>query len=260
MKNIFTLLLGIIVLVSCTKNKKQEVLLESLSSDVVYQLLFKPQQIILDNECLWVPSNRDSIFKVSHLSGDGYCHTFLDTTINFKQDGINRAVLIFGTYMMDWGEIQTCHGCVSLVSIALFEKSENNMWRLEKFTKNFGYGGGYGEMKGYRITELGDSYFLQESSFNMGMGYAGGAETYWHLPSLVRSICASYGDNSSGVSEESERESDRDSIRDISVDSKTKIELLKFESRFVNGKDQERLVSREDYALNDSCIFRPIKK
>ena len=243
-------------LASCLNKKKEEIQLGSLEKDALFEALFKPQQVIMDGECLWEPAKSDSSFP---KSDDGLCHTRLDTILMFNENGINKAVIVFGTYEFIAGIMADCHGCHPLVSIAIFEKGDNNIWQLEKFDKNFCYGQGYGNMPGLSITKLGENYFLKESSYDAGMGYSGGGANYWCLTSLVKSFTTTFEDNYMRVTERTERHSSRDSIQDISANGKTKIMLLKLESSFFNGKDQERVTSKQECILNDSCIFRPVK-
>jgi hypothetical protein len=204
-----------------------------------------------------VPAKTDSAFP---KSDDGLCHTLLDTILMFNKNGVNNAVVVFGTNEYEGGEIVNCHACQPMVSIAIFEKGSDNIWRLGKFIKNFCKDGFYGSMPGIGITKVGDNYFLQVSDENEGMGYSGGGSIYWHLPSLVKSITTTFEDNSYNVTQKKDRHGRRDSIQDISANGKTKVLLLKLESSFVKGKDHERVVSKQEYMLNDSCIFRPVKK
>jgi len=266
MKKIFSLVFGIIVLVSCTKIKKQEVFLDSLSSNAVYQLLFKPQQIILNNECLWIPSVKDSTFSLSY---DGYCHTTLDTTIYYHQDGIDKAVIVFANKEFDNGEQIYLPFESVIVSIAIFEKATNGKWMLNRFEKSIGQNGTsafrysatnaflYGE---FNITNFGNHFFFCADFNEWGQGYSSDYSTYWHLPSLIESLEMQTSSSDGGRYEGEEQTYYESSTRDASEGNITKFILTKKGKKYIYEQGQVSTLDSTEYILNDSCVFIQVKK
>ena len=273
MKTCSFYLLLLITVTSCNQIGKKNTGQDSLAKDIqlngldrtnVFEALFKPE---ITGLCVWKPTKADSVFPVSK---DGYCHTRLDTIIKYRQDTTQMAIMVFSTYNIELGTPEELTGGqpdgeFPIRSIAVAAKNNADNWSVLSFKKNFGFVpcGGHMWLTGLpnlQISKLGNYLFLKEEGSNTGQGYTEGWTTYWHLPSLVESLKLAYNDNFGTLSEERDLRGVRDSISDISDARNTKILWMKIETTFSNGKTQDKVMSKNEYMFNDSCIFRPVTK
>ena len=248
-------LLFLIVLSSCNFLEKKHsghessdkiIQLDTLDRTNIFNALFKPE---ITGECIWKPTKLDSVFPVSD---DGYCHTRLDTVIRYRQDSMGRAILIFST----------CNEYYRLTSIAIFKKGESNTWSLEKFEKPFDTRRNEGEIFRFDIALFGNQAFLIVIVEGGRMGIEGIDRTFYHLPKLVKSISISekfkFTDSNGDYDVEKENWGER--ITNVSSGNQTKILVTKQGVGYDNGKGHYQINESTEYILNDSCIFRPIKK
>jgi hypothetical protein len=250
-------ILSIFILVSsCHTNKENGTLLPSLEKQSLYPALFKAEA--LNEWCLWkpTPAAKDS----SNVSTDGFCHTRLDTILNYVDSGKNKAVMIFGTYVFDKNGLADCHACAPMVSIAVAHWTDNGNWQVLKFIKNFGKHGSYGQQPQYGIAHFGRNFFLLENWSYMSQGDESSWKIFWHLPSLVTSLEIG-GEDDSGAKEDEKTVTNWDeSIADTSENGITKVVIHKKGLVYEEGKGQYSVDSARVYILNDMNIFKQVQK
>jgi hypothetical protein len=240
---------------SSKDSSEKTIQLNSLDRTSVFNALFKPY---VKEWCLWKPTSADSTFPVS---SDGFCHTKLEMNLKYHQDSLDKAVIIFGTYEFIEGIMADCHACNPLVSIAIFEKGDDNMWRLEKFVKKFIQAGAYGVAPNFGVSDFGKDWFLQMSdSGQVTGGSAGGYKEYFHLPDLTSSITIRSENDINSNTKESTITNFTERIFDISDKSGTKVRVVKSGRDYNEGNGQSYINKRTEYLLNDSCIFRPVRR
>jgi hypothetical protein len=110
------------------------------------------------------------------------------------------------------------------------------------------------------MTELGNNKFLRDNWYYSSMGYTEEGSTYYCLPSLIQSIFISSNDESASDKPESEQENSKGVLKDISSGNQTKVLITKTGQKIEEGRGMVRFNETIEYELNDSCIFRPVKK
>ena len=254
MRTIFIFFI-ILLLASCNSGNSGDVLLPALDHYSLYPALFNAEA---QNEwCLWKPTKAEK--DSSNVSWDGYCHTRLDTVLNYIQSGITMAVVIFGTYEFDVDGIADCHACAPTVSVAVFQQNTKGYWRKIKFIKNFGPHGSWGHQPDYSISTFNRKFFLTEDWAEMHQGITETWKTFWHLPSLVESIEINGFDDSGWFDDAKKVTSWNDSINDASSGNLTKVIVKKKGVVYEEGTGQIQIDSSWTYVLIDSNIFRPVK-
>lgn len=112
-------------------------------------LLFDADTFATNGEALWEPLNYNDELSAD-LSDDGWMHTRLDTILYYSAYEVERAVVVFETLHYERGEISDCHACGAHISIAIFDKTLDGKWQIERFAKHLttlggsGYGGEIG--------------------------------------------------------------------------------------------------------------------
>jgi len=232
----------------------QSIQLENLDKTNVFNALFKPEVF---EWCIWKPTEADSLFPVSD---DGYCHTKLEDILYYRYNDIDNALLILATYELADGEPSSCHPCAPYVSIAIFSKNASNKWVIQKYEKDFGVHGSYGELSPFELETFGNQMFLQEAWIYSSMGYTKQGITYYCLPSLIKSLSISSEDESMSDKAENEQENSSEELQDISAGNETKVLITKKGQKYEEGQGMIQINESMEYILNDSCIFRPSKK
>ncbi|MCX6244680.1 MAG: hypothetical protein NTU98_08245 [Bacteroidetes bacterium] len=251
-----TILSIVILLGSCQPKVQNGTILPSLDKKSLYPALFKAEPRY--GWCLWkpTPAEEDS----SNVSSDGFCHTRLDTILNYSDSGVNKAVIIFGTCRFDENGMVDCHACAPIVSVAVAQQNSDHYWRIQRFIKNFGEHGSWGQQPRYRITKFGGNYFLVEDWGYTNQGVTESWNIFWHLPSLVESLQIG-GEDDSGWRENEKLVTHWDeSIADASANKITKVLVHKKGKVYEESKGQYSFDSTRVYVLDDSCIFRTLKK
>ena len=89
------------------------------------------------------------------VSDDGYCYTLLDSTILFKKDSLQMALVLFNTIQFIDSVGQTCPGCQpSDLGMALFKESKDS-WVLMNFNRTVDRIGFSGVLPNPSIIEIG---------------------------------------------------------------------------------------------------------
>jgi|GEM_PF-2669773 hypothetical protein len=246
----------VFILASCQSTQQNGTLLPSLDRQYLYAALFNSEAH--NGWCLWKPTpvEKDS----SNVSTDGFCHTRLDTILNYVDSGKNKAVIIFGTYEFGKQMREDCHACAPMVSIAVAQWNDKGNWQVLKFIRNFGLHGSYGQQPTYKLSKFGRHCFLVE---DWGYGNQGEMESwkiFWYLPSLVTSLEIG-GEDDSGAKEDAKTVTSWDeSIADASANGITKVAVHKKGIVYDEGKGQHSVDSTRVYVLDDSNVFRQVQK
>ena len=246
----------VFILASCQSPQQNGALLPSLDRQYLYEALFNAEAH--NGWCQWkpTPAEKDS----SNVSTDGFCHTRLDTILNYSDSGINKAVIIFGTYKFDKDGFADCHACAPMVSVAVAQWNGVSNWLVLKFIKNFGYHGSYGQQPKYDIARFGRKCFLFEDWAYLAQGCQDSWKIFWHLPSLVTSLEIG-GEDDSGAKEDAKTVTSWDeSIADASANGITKVLVHKKGIVYEEGKGQYSVDSTRVYVLDDSNVFRQVQK
>jgi|GEM_PF-3562946 len=158
----------------------------------IFRRLFD-NPVMKGDTAIWEPNFYEK--QNIQLSYDDSCHTTLDTTMYFKDQGRRLcAVFIFVTYHY-WVDSSdnykigfgSCHSCGAPLSIALFSQdSATRTWRLYKFekfwTRSGIFGGeGPGGLGKFSLLPIGDSWtcLMLERPVYANMGEeAGSAELF----------------------------------------------------------------------------------
>lgn len=98
--------------------------------------LFDAKQMLQSGEAVWTPAHYAERLD-ARVSDDGYFHTFLDTVLYFKKEGIERAIAVFSTVRFAKGQPEACAGCDALMSAALLVQTTRGDWYVEQFARHF---------------------------------------------------------------------------------------------------------------------------
>ncbi len=116
----------------------------------ILKKLFDTKLVKNNNEVLWKPNYYERMnFQVSK---DGYCHTIVDTLINYNS---THKLIVFSTTSEEYG----CHVCAPTISVATFSKDEKGVWSLNFFQKMFRQFGSFGETGSYGVEKLGSDFY-----------------------------------------------------------------------------------------------------
>jgi len=263
MKRFIYFFLIVLIAASCNfianKDAKKEsngnsIELSALDNNSVFNALFNPY---VKEWCLWKPTSIDTAFPVS---SDGLCHTKLEKVLQYREDTLDIAVLVFGTFSFDNGIAASSHSDAPFTSIAIFEKGLKGSWLLKRFEKNFGAHGSWGNLPPFKLGKLGRQQFLIEERGYTNQGITVGGETYYHIPTLRESLNISFMNEGGTLKEENEQENWEEQIKDISEGSTTKVIVISKGQKDKDGKGIIKFENSIEYILNDSCIFRPVAK
>lgn len=246
----------VFILASCQSTEQNGTLLPSLERQYLYAALFNAEA--QKEWCIWkpTPAEKDS----SNVSTDGFFHTRLDTILNYSDSGINKAVIIFGTYKFDKNGLADCHACAPMVSIAVAQWNGVSNWQVLKFIKNFGEHGSWGGQPTYRIAKFGGNCFLVEDWGYTSQGETSSWKRFWHLSSLVESLQIGGEDDSGLIEDEKMVTSWSESIADASANGVTKVLVHKKGMVYEEGKGQHSVDFTRVYILNNSKTFRQVQK
>ncbi len=105
--------------------------------------LFDADSINPSGEALWEPSTFADELSAD-ISDDDWMHTRLDTVLFYTNFDIERAVVVFETLHYEQGEVRDCQACGAKISVAIFEKTADGDWYIERFDKHLTSLGGNG--------------------------------------------------------------------------------------------------------------------
>ena len=167
---------------SVIANGKNDRQFSTLDYKTVMTRLFETTKFSSIHEALWRPNFEDRMRFMA--SSDGYCHSGLDTTMNFTIGQVKYATIIFTTYNYQFQHRSECHACAQTLGIAVFKRELNQNWEVIEFTKNFAYFGQWGKLDGkISIVKLGkDRYCLKlKSAIGGGQGEDSGYSEFYNL-------------------------------------------------------------------------------
>lgn len=168
--------------------------------------LFDADTFAANGEALWVPATFADELS-ANLSDDGWMHSRLDTVLYYSTYGIERAVAVFETLHYEHGEVSDCYACGVLVSIAIFDRSVDGRWNIERFAKHHTALGGSGYGGEIGLAQLGENQWCLslEMSWN-GQGIYGEYLSLLNLEDLAKVFNLTIHEDNMGVlGEDSER-------------------------------------------------------
>lgn len=122
-----------------------------MSRDVLLSELFHCIVFNERGEGLWEPETTD--IDLFGQDDSGLCHTLMDTIFEFEREGRKNALAVFVTYEYDGEEINSCHACAPVTSLATFEW-QGGHWQLKRFRKNAASYGAWGEPCMYSLRKV----------------------------------------------------------------------------------------------------------
>ncbi|MBC7777787.1 MAG: hypothetical protein H7246_20300 [Phycisphaerae bacterium] len=168
--------------------------------------LFDADTFTSNGEALWEPITFSDGLS-ANLSDDGWMHTRLDTMLFYTSFDIERAVAVFETLHYDRGEVNDCHACGAQISVAIFDKSADGKWSIERFAKHLTSLGGNGSSGEIGLAQLGENQTCLSLEMSwMGQGIYGEYLSFLNLEDLEKVFnLVIHEDNSGALAEESER-------------------------------------------------------
>ena len=118
--------------------------------------LFDADTFSSDGEALWEPSSYADVLS-ANLSDDGWMHTRLDTLMFYTAFDIGRAVAVFETLHYERGVISDCPACGAQISVAIFDKTAEGKWEIQRFAKHLTSLGGNGYGGEIGLAQLGEN-------------------------------------------------------------------------------------------------------
>ncbi len=157
-------------------------------------------------EALWEPLTFADGLS-ANLSDDGWMHTRLDTILFYTSFDIERAVAVFETLHYEHGEISDCQACGAQISLAIFDKTADGKWTVERFAKHLTSlgGGGFGGEIG--LAQLGENQTCLSLQMSWsGQGVYAEYLSFLNLEDMEKVFnLVIHEDNSGVLGEESER-------------------------------------------------------
>lgn len=136
MKFLVPLLLGLGLQTPATAQIADRLVFTLDKPNELLATLFDAKQLLQSGEAVWKPAHYAERLD-ARVSDDGYFHTFLDTILYFKKEGIERAVVVFSTVRFAKGQPEACAGCDALMSAALLVQTTQGDWYVEQFARHF---------------------------------------------------------------------------------------------------------------------------
>lgn len=168
--------------------------------------LFDADTFTNNNEALWEPLTYADELS-ANLSDDGWMHTRLDTLLFYTTYEIERAVAVFETLHYERGEISDCHSCGAQISVAIFDKTADGKWNIERFEKHLTTLGGAGYGGEIGLAQFGENQTCLSLEMSwMGQGVYAEYLTFLNLEDLEKVFnLVIHEDNMGVLGEDSER-------------------------------------------------------
>lgn len=168
--------------------------------------LFDADTFSAEGEAFWEPMTYADELS-ANLSDDGWMHTRLDTILFYTTYEIERAVAVFETLHYENGTISDCHVCGAQISVAIFDKSAEGNWHIERFAKHLTTlgGGGYGGEIG--LAQFGENQTCLSLQMSwLGQGVYAEYLSFLNLEDLEKVFNLTIHEDNMGVlGEDSER-------------------------------------------------------
>jgi len=157
-------------------------------------------------EALWEPLTYADELSANY-SDDGWMHTRLDTLLFYNSYEVERAVAVFETLHYERGEISDCLSCGAQISVAIFDKSADGKWIIERFEKHLTSLGGSGYGGEIGLAQFGENQTCLSLEMNwMGQGVYAEYLSFLNLEDLKKVFnLVIHEDNMAVLGEASER-------------------------------------------------------
>lgn len=168
--------------------------------------LFDADTMNSSGEALWTPQTFADELSADP-SDDGWMHTRWDTVMYYSVLTVEKAVVVFETLLYEKGEPDPCHVCAPQLSVAIFERTADGQWHIERFAKHFTSLGTFGNSGMVGLAQFGENQWCLSMQMDwMGQGLYTQYLSFLNLDDLTKVFNLTiHEDNSSSLEADSER-------------------------------------------------------
>lgn len=161
--------------------------------------LFDADTVNADGEALWEPLNYADELS-AELSDDEWIHTRLDTMLFYEAFSVERAVAVFETLHYNHGSVEDCQTCGAQISVAIFDKTADGKWLIQRFSKHLTTLGAFGNDGTVGLAQFGENQWCLSLQMSwLGQGIYGEYLTFLNLEDMEKVFNLTIHEDNSGV-------------------------------------------------------------